>query len=206
MDSANRLHGLASITLQPVDLESSAEVDELLHQRRICGWKYLMSDIEIWREKVNKGRKSLFWIVVPSSNNIRAGHISLDSEANPPHELIARHDRTLMTITMFFVMPEFRSKGVGGQAMNLIEDMAKHPPHGSERCEAVVVDTMRKADEDGPHVQIYREQGLEPPVSGQPYYEKRGYVVFHEEKRYAGSVPAVPSLDVTAAFMKKQLR
>lgn len=189
------------LTLTPMNLDSPMEVQDLLHQRRICGWSYQQSDIDHWRSLTIVGTKMLYWIVLPTRSNVRAGHISLASESTPANPKLARLDRSLLTISTFFVLPEYRTLGLGGRAISRLEDEAR-----AEGCEALVIDTMRKEEDTEAWRASFTEKGLDPIKSVQTFYEKRGYVKFWEEARYGDSIPEMGWLNIKAAFLRKELR
>lgn len=206
MSLQNNADESGSLMLIPINLHSEQEVAELLQQRQICGWNYLPSNTDAWREMMDNGTKTMFWIMLPSNENIRAGHISLASEATPPHPEIARLDKTIMTISTFFTMPEYRGLGLGSSAVDRLVELAKHPPYGSEHCSAIVIDTMRKAEVTDEWKALWNSKGLQAPGSGEDWYASRGFVKFHEEFRYEDSAPAVGNVRIKAAFMRRMLR
>lgn len=195
-----------ALRLIPVNLHDEQEVLELLEQRHICGWNYMPSNIDTWRRMMDEGTKTMFWITLPAPEHIRAGHISLASQSTPPHDELARLDKTVMTISTFFTMPEYRGQGLGIEAMDQLTDLAKHSPYGSERCASIAIDTMRKEDDTDAWSDLWASKGLQAPVSMEPFYVRRGYVKFHEESRYEDSCPQIGPLHVKAAFLRKTLR
>ena len=52
------------VILDPIRFTPN-EVDELLAQRRICGWNYELSDVKSWQASVERGEETLFWISLP---------------------------------------------------------------------------------------------------------------------------------------------
>lgn len=133
----------ASCDLRPLNLDNEDEYRLLQFQRTQCGWHYKDSHLDLWRDQATTGTKCLFWIVISSpvadASPLFAGHISLDSVSGDPRQELARADRSLLTISTFFVVPEFRAKGIGKQAMVGIESLARSEPFGSPRCAAITI-------------------------------------------------------------------
>ncbi|PWY87130.1 hypothetical protein BO94DRAFT_535231 [Aspergillus sclerotioniger CBS 115572] len=182
-------------TLTPINLHHPPEYTLLQHHRTICGWHSTDDVLLSWREKQDAGLKSFFWITIPnpepneSSTPIHAGHISLDSYADPPDPDLARADRSILTIQTFFILPEYRAGGLGREAMTLVEALATKEPYGSPRCEYLTVNTTSKGyyvDGAGEkRRQMLRvkqeEEGGFPVVL---WYERLGYVWWKTEERY----------------------
>lgn len=155
------------MTLVPIDLNDVDQRAEFKQQRVVCGWDYFDESLQRFIEKQEKKLKSLFWITVPgnaddkkvngeespviqeanghaSSSHIRAGHISLDSYTDPPDPELAREDRSILTVQTFFILPEYRSGGLGRAAMDLVEALATQEPYGSPQCHTLALTTVSK--------------------------------------------------------------
>lgn len=155
---------------------------------------------------MDEGTKMMCWITLSSPENVRAGHIALASRATPPHHELARLDKTIMTISTLFTLPEHRDQGLGIRAMDQLTELAKHPPYRSERCTAIAIDIMRKEDDTNEWRTLWAAKGFTAPVSMEPFYVRRGYEKFHEEPRYKDACPEIGPLHVKAAFLRKALR
>ena len=219
------------VTLEPVTFTPD-EIKELLVQRKICGWNYEPHHVDEWRECIDRGEMTLFWIVIdgqyanaatPSKNEdaalsgvngvqtpshgssipsdatlstsaassnhpttkIRAGHVALASQSHPPHPLLARPDRSILTISTFFIHPAHRSLGLGRLTLDIVEPMATQSPYGSPNCREICVDTMsakyveNSGGSGGADWEAIRENAKMSPYSKQRWYERRGYVTFH---------------------------
>ena len=57
-------HFKTPVTLDPIRFTPN-EVDELLAQRRNCGWNYELADVQSWQASVERGEETLFWISLP---------------------------------------------------------------------------------------------------------------------------------------------
>lgn len=144
------------------------------------------------------------------SPRIRAGHISLDSYAEPPDPELAREDRSIMTVQTFFIRPEYRLSGLGRGAMEVMERLAIREPYGSPQCHTLALNTASKryVEVDAPEWRgMWERLGMVPPTySNETWYEKLGYVYWKDEPRHA-----VESLDghqimIIASFMRKRLK
>ncbi|PYI00867.1 hypothetical protein BO78DRAFT_401757 [Aspergillus sclerotiicarbonarius CBS 121057] len=185
-------------TLTPINLHNPTEYTHLQHHRTLCGWDFTDEALLSWREKQAAGLKSFFWITIPNPNPnqndhdaestseaIRAGHISLDSYADPPDPELAHPDRSILTIQTFFILPEYRAGGLGRQAMALVEELATKAPFGSPACKYITVNTTSKGyyvDEGKMAVmERIRGKGGFPVVL---WYERLGYMWWKTEPRY----------------------
>lgn len=150
--------------------------------------------------------------VSPSATlfTIRAGHISLDSYTEPADPEVALEDRSIMTVQTFFILPEYRTGGVGRAAMNLVEVLATQEPYGSPHCHTLALTTVSKKhiEIDAPEWRgVWKRAGLDvPPFSNEIWYEKLGYVYWKEETRYNAVALDGSSLHLIASFMRKKLR
>ncbi|KAL4893825.1 hypothetical protein BDV59DRAFT_24395 [Aspergillus ambiguus] len=202
-------------TLVPINLHHPGEYVELQGQRRTCGWDYTDRALLNWRQKQEAGLKSFFWIAIPGDDEaasvIRAGHISLDAYADPPDPELAQADRSILTIQTFFIRPEFRALGLGRAAMDMAEAMAGREPYGSPRCKYVAVTTMSKryfydatAGVEG--TGLWESLGTEMPrVRAVDWYERRGYVRWKSEARWADVARDGTEIKLVADFLRKPL-
>ena len=197
----------SEITLEVVDLHMQQDVDDLIVQRKICGWNYSQETITKWRESADKGLKTIFWIVLSDEQNTKAGHISLASRAEPYDPDLAKEDRSVMTISTFFILPEHRSGGIGRKVMDLMEVMATKEPYGSPNCKAIAIDTLSKKYYDTSHpLWPYLKETMDKQPSNQLWYERRGYVPFKVLPRYQEKVHnALGDLTFDAVFLRKEL-
>jgi GNAT superfamily N-acetyltransferase len=141
---------------------------------------------------------------------IRAGHISLDSYAEPADPELALEDRSILTVQTFFILPEYRTGGIGRAAMDLVEDLATQEPYGSPRCHTLALTTVSKKhiEIDDPEWRgIWKRCGLDvPPFSNETWYEKLGYFYWKEEPRYKVQALDGSPVHIIASFMRKKLR
>lgn len=196
--------------LEPIDLHDQAQADELLRQRVMCGWAMTPDYIDAWRAAMDAKTKGFFWIKLPSRPDLRAGHISLDSEADPPDlELANPHDRSVLTIARFFVLPELRGGGLGRAAMETLESYAREEPYGSPNCRAIALDTLsKKYTEEDEYRAQYEWLTGEPPrkgaVNNEDWYLRQGYVKFKEAPKYEGE-GVREGHKLIAVYMKKMI-
>ncbi|KAF2762829.1 hypothetical protein EJ05DRAFT_495684 [Pseudovirgaria hyperparasitica] len=205
-------------TLLPINLSTPSDYNELQRQRVLCGWNFEDAQLKVWCEEMNQGLKSLFCIMskpsalhtdrtgqttspeeqTDDSPIVRVGHISIDSEAGPRDPTLARPDRSVLTISTLFVLPEYRSCGFGGAAWQAAETLATQEPYGSPACCTLTLTTVSKNQPDG-HPPL--EHGT---VEG--WYECMGYVIYKEEPRWLGKLPDGREYWTVASFMRKQLK
>ncbi|KUL82158.1 hypothetical protein ZTR_11082 [Talaromyces verruculosus] len=224
------------LRLIPINLRHPHQYVEFKRQRKICGWDFSDEALQAFIEKQDKKLKSLFWIMIQSKAQadgeqandnfisdsnavsppspalvaIPAGHISLDSYAEPSDPELAVEDRSIMTVQTFFILPEYQARGIGRAAMNLIEALATKEPYGSSRCHTLTLTMVNSkyVEVDDPEWNgIWKKFGLDiPKFSYESWYEKLGYVYWKEEPRFSP-----PTLDgsivlVIASFMRKRLQ
>ena len=133
------------------------------------------------------------------------GHISLDSisEYEDPKQELARPDKSLLTISTFFVLPEFQGQGLGGQAMRQAENLAREEPYGHPRCSAIAIMSLSCQYAEDP---ILRARFIEwtgkTPSSYERWYARMGYVKWKEEACTKIIVPGGESIMLVEAFMK----
>ncbi|KAL4978987.1 hypothetical protein BDW66DRAFT_6775 [Aspergillus desertorum] len=195
-------------TLVPIKLTDPSELEELRQQRLVCGWDNTFETFEFWRRKQEAGLKSFFWITTTNAATddeqarIRAGHISLDAYAEPADWDLANSDKTNLTIQTFFILPQYRSTGLGRTAMKMIEALATEEPYGSANCEYITLNCMSKKH--------YYDETLGSivkavmPICNQEWYEKQGYVAWKEEPRYEDTLPDNTKIVWDAVFMRKK--
>lgn len=204
-------HSLYARQLQKIELDKQDQYQRLQSQRRQCGWYYEDAYLNRWREAAAEGTKCLFWIIALSALDqapIFAGHISLDSISeyeDPKHEL-ARPDKSLLTISTFFVLPEFQGQGLGGQAMAEVERLARMEPHGHPRCTALTMMSLSCRYVEDPVLRAqYIEWTGEVPSSYERWYARMGYVKWKEEACTEITTPRGKVVLLVEVFMKKSL-
>ncbi|RAK76568.1 uncharacterized protein BO72DRAFT_448823 [Aspergillus fijiensis CBS 313.89] len=201
-------------TLEPINLADPTQHTELQRQRTLCGWDHQPTTLAQWHARQTEGLKNFFWIVIPSpnpnpdvqTNTIRAGHISLDAYSNPPDPDLARSDRSILALQTFFVLPEYRSAGVGRHAVKLIEEQAAREP----ACQLIALTALSKKyryQEGREWRGIWERMGQPvPPFSIQEWYEKAGYVGWKEEPRYEERSLDGEVIWLWEVFMRKEVR
>jgi len=195
-------------TLLPINLASIHETTELLRQRKICGWHYDHSCIDQWHLETQNKTRSMFWITTASHEDavmIKAGHIALASDPD-----LAATDKSSMTISTFFILPEHRSRGLGNDAMDAVEALATREPYGSVDCRAIVVDTLdrRYWELDGEECRWWwgrwGKVAPERGRSGEDWYRRRGDVKVKGGLKYEDGLEGGGLL--MASYLRKQLR
>lgn len=202
--------------LEPINLHNGFEYGELRRQRVLCGWNHDVKTIEKWKKEVDAKTRSLFWITLPATDGQpspnRVGHISLNSELEPLELELANPDKSVMEISAFFVLPEYRYGGIGRAAVEMLESYATKEPYGSPNCKAVTVNTISKryTENDGEEWRgVYARRGLEAPPKGksvEDWYASMGYVKWKEEPRYPDHLLDGTEVKIIASFMKKTLQ
>jgi ribosomal protein S18 acetylase RimI-like enzyme len=219
-----------SCYLQPINLRDNQEYLEFQQQRVVCGWNFEDETLSKFRDEIDAKLKSLFWIMVPAAvvartqpsstdpaaPDVRVGHISLDSIAHPPDPSLAQADRSILTISTFFIAPAYRSLGAGRAAMDIAEAYAITEPYGSPNCKAIAVNTAsrRYAEDDGPEWNGLKDRLVEGTSdmtfrkggSNEDWYTKRGYVKYKEELKYPAKLNDGTELKLLAVFLKKTLQ
>jgi GNAT superfamily N-acetyltransferase len=198
--------------LVPIDLHNESQFNEIRRQRIICGWDSVLQTLQDWKGKENI--KRLFWITIPQpsagNETIRAGHISLDASSGLLEPDIAPENRTELSISSFFILPEYRSLGLGKRAVKLVENVATTERFGNPRCRFITLTALSKRyvyDEAPEWRGVWAKLGLSPPsFSIQKWYEGLGYVAWKEEpiteeKGIDGQV-----ILLWEAFMRKDLQ
>lgn len=209
MDDSTKAPG-SKCVLEAMNLHDPSQVDELLRQRKICGWADTPDHVVSWRDSMDAGTKSLFWIKPGTQPDLRAGHVSLDCEAEPPDlELANPHDKSVLTIARFFILQEHRRGGLGRAVMEILEKLATEEPYGSPNCRTIAITTLsRKYTEDDRERARYEAlEGKPAPPRGssnEDWYKRMGYVKWKDEPRY--EVPDKYGPDkYIAAFMRKRI-
>ncbi|KUI55451.1 hypothetical protein VP1G_02776 [Cytospora mali] len=196
-------------TLEPMNLHDQAQADELLRQRKVCGWADKPEDITKWRDKMegNNRTVSLFWIRPTSQPGLRVGHISLDSEARVPDlELANPHDKSVLTIANLFILPEHRRGGIGRAAVQTLEKWATIEPYGSRNCKTIALTAVSRkyTDDDEWRAEYLRMAGVEPPKPGfsnEEWYSRMGYTKWKDERLY----PGPDGYKFLASFLRKRI-
>lgn len=187
-------------TLEPANLRDQAQADELLRQRKICGWKSKPEDITSWQERTAARTNTLFWIKPTAQPDLQVGHISLDKVG----------DGSSLKIADLFVLPEHRGGGIARAAFQTLEEWATTEPYGSKNCKALLVDTLsrRYSEEDEYRLEYFRLTGVEPKPKGatnEEWYTRMGYVKYKEEPSYPARENRPCGL-LLASFLKKEIR
>jgi GNAT superfamily N-acetyltransferase len=198
--------------LEPIDLHDENQFNELRRQRIICGWDFDLHILQKWKEE--SLTKNLFWIVIAHSSTknetIRTGHISLDSSSGLLEPDIAPENRTELSISSFFILPEYRSLGLGKQAVGLVEKMATAEQFGNPRCRFITLTALSKRyvyNEAPDWRGVWAKLGLPPPsFSIQKWYEGLGYVAWKEEPITEAKGIDGQVVLLWEAFMKKDLQ
>jgi GNAT superfamily N-acetyltransferase len=195
----------SDLRVEVIDLHKQQDFNDLIVQRKICGWNFSEEVIAKWRDLADKGLKTIFWIVLPDQDDPKVGHISLASKAEPHDPDLAQEDKSVMTISSFFILPQYRWGGIGRKVMDLMEDMATKEPYGSPNCKAIAIDAFshKYYDHSHPLWEMMKEH-LEKQPSNQLWYERRGYVQFNEKPRYVEKTIG-GDIIFDATFLRKEL-
>lgn len=188
-------------TLEPANLHDQSQVDELLRQRKICGWRLSPSDIISWKERAEAQTTTLFWIKATAHPDLRVGHISLDKVSGDP---------SILKIADLFVLPEHRGGGIARAAFQAVEQMATTEPYGSEDCRALLVDTLSKryAEDEEMRLEYKQLTGTWPKQKGatnEDWYARMGYVTYEVKPAYAEVEGKDTGKFLLGAFMKKEI-
>lgn len=200
--------------LEPIDLNDTSQFNELRNQRTICGWESDLQTLRGWQDKSNL--KKLFWITIPglSGNSERkcilAGHISLDASSSLLDESHLSKSDTELSISSVFIMPEYRSLGLGKRAVIMVEKMATTEPFGDSNCRFLTLTALSKRYfyDDAPEWGgLWERIGMtRPSFSIQEWYERLGYVSWKVEPLYEEKTLDGETIKIWEAFMKKDLR
>lgn len=189
----NGVQSKPDITLEPMNLHDKTQFDELLRQRIICGWADTPEILETWREEIDKGIQSFFWIIPSSLSSLStteryAGHITISAKTD-------NHGDPVLHIGSLFVVPERRSGGLAKAAVQAVEGWAKVKPYGRPDCKALTLNCIhhRYIDDDLSEewrpfaMKAYAMKGIPMPAKGtsnQGWYERMGFVKQSEEPSY----------------------
>ncbi|KAJ5860462.1 uncharacterized protein N7529_007772 [Penicillium soppii] len=198
--------------LEPVDLHDEAQFRELRRQRTICGWDFDPHTLQKWRD--NNHLKKLFWITVPNTNtneaSIRTGHISLNKLPGLLEPDMAKENEVEISISSFFILPEYRRLRLGKRAVKMLEQLAVTEPFGDSCCRYITLTALSKRyiyDEAPEWRGIWQRLGEPlPSFSIQEWYESLGYVSWKVEPLYAETAMDGEPITLWEAFMKKDLR
>lgn len=193
-----------------MNLHDQDQADEIRRQRAICGWGFSAEDIASWRDAIDAQKRASFWIKPAAHPDVRAGHVSLDNDLDPPELELANPDRSVLEVTSFFILPEHRRGGLGRAVVATLERYAREAPYGSENCRAVTLTTInRKYWEDGEWRDKWvREFGFQPLTKGTSYedwYVRMGYVKWKEEPRFSIDAPGFEDQKLVGSFMRKTI-
>lgn len=190
------------LTLEPANLHEQSQVDELVRQRKICGWKTRPSDMVSWKERTEARATTLFWIKPTAQPDLRVGHISLDKIDDDPSS---------MKIADLFVLPEHRGGGIARAAFKAMEEMATTEPYGSEKCRNLLVDTLSKKYSEDEEMRLEYNQltGTWPKPKGttnEEWYGRMGYMTYKEKPTYPEREGQPGGKLLLASYMKKAIR
>lgn len=194
--------------LEIMNLYDQTQIDELLRQRKICGWADTQDYVISWRNSMNAKMKTMFWIKPAGQPDLRVGHVSLDCEAEPPDlELANPHDKSVLTIARFFILEEHRRGGLGRAVMETLERLATKEPYGSANCHTIAITTLsrRYAEDDQERAKYEAWEGKPAAprgLSNEDWYARMGYVKWKDMPLY--QIKNRPDKYV-AAFMRKRI-
>lgn len=197
--------------LEPLNLHDQTEYDELLRQRILCGWNNTPETLNSWRDSTDAKKKSLFWIKLASQPDLRIGHVSLDSEAEPPNLEVANpHDKSVLLIASFFILEKHRGGGLGRDVMATLEKLAMEEPYGSPNCKATGIVTLsrRYHDNDEDRARMEALEGVPALPRGQSneaWYLRMGYEKWQEDQPLYPSRNTSVDVKYFATFLKKKL-
>ena len=208
--------GYYKCSLEPINLHNGYEYGELRRQRVLCGWDYEVEKLEKWKRDMDAETRSIFWINLPATDSKlspnRIGHICLNSERDPPELDLANPDKSVMEISTFFILPEYRYGGLGRTAVEMVESYATKEPYGSPNCKVITINTIsrRYTENDGDEWRgVYARRGLKAPPKGksaEDWYASMGYVKWKEEPRYPDRLQDGTEVKLIAVFMKKMIQ
>ncbi|POS68838.1 hypothetical protein DHEL01_v212769 [Diaporthe helianthi] len=174
-------------TLEAANLHDKSQVDELLRQRKICGWKTRPSDMVSWKERAKAGTTTLFWIKPTTHPELRVGHISLEKVSGDPSS---------RKIADLFILPEHRGGGIARAAFQAVEQMASY--YGT-----------RYSEDEEMRLEYNQLTGTWPSQKGatnEDWYARMGYVTYEEKPAYPDREGRPTGKFLLASFMKKDLR
>lgn len=200
--------------LEPIKLQDADQFEEMRQQRIACGWFYDTPTIQEWREKQEENLKSLFWITVPNVSDgmnmsVHVGHVALNAYGDPPKVGLGRADKSVLSISSLFILPEYSAQGLGRRVMELLEEVAAVEPYGSPHCRFLALTALSKRHlyDEGPQWRgIWERLGSSPPrFCVQEWYERLGYVGWKEEWLYEEQTPDGEVVKLMEVFMRKEL-
>ena len=214
MDKPPTTEAAQGSILEPMNLYSPTEFNELLRQRVICGWDYSPSDLQAWRAAADAKTAFNFWVVPPLLSQLPApqryaGHISMSSKTEPPDDTTpVRH------ISNLFILPEHRLSGLGRAAVQGLEARANVEPYGSPGCKVITLNAIsRRYIEDdreewrGFYTRVCSSLGIETPAKGtgnEDWYIRMGYVKYGEKPMYPVVLDGSKIL-LLATLLRKEL-
>jgi GNAT superfamily N-acetyltransferase len=222
MTTTTETDGKTRCTLKPLDLNDPTQYEELRLQRVQCGWFYQPEKLDVWRREMEAKTKALFWIMLPadllngSSNDEQhqprcAGHISLDSDKDPPDHELANPDKSVLEISTMYILPRYRRFGLATSATLQLERWAKTEPFGSPHCKAVTVNTLSKRylqDDSEEWRGVLERLGMrddDMSWSREEWYERLGFVKFKEQAVYEERLVDGRVVKLWASFMRKEI-
>ena len=206
----------AKCILTPINLHNEGEFDLLHKHRIICAWDLEPEVLRNWRDRMDAKTRAMFWITPPALESASGlarfvGHIGIESSVEPEDLELANPDKSVMTLSTFFIMPEHRGGGLGRAAVELAETYARIEPYGRRDCQAVTIHTIsrRYVEEDGDEWRgMYARRGLEAPPKGkgtEDWYARMGYVKWKEAPKYHDVLKDGTEIMLIAVFMRKEL-
>lgn len=202
--------------LEPMNLHSATEFNELLRQRILCGWDSSPSVIEGWRTAADAQTIAMFWVVPQSLSQLPApqryaGHISMQSKSGSPDH---PDSKPVMHLFNLLILAEHRRGGLGRAAVQELESWAKIKPYGSPDCSAITLNAIsRRYIEDdaeewrGMYARVCAGLDIEMPAKGsgnEDWYARMGYVTWKEQPMYPVMLDGKEIL-LIAALMTKEL-
>jgi GNAT superfamily N-acetyltransferase len=215
--TANSLVGKKCF-FEPVNLHIQDEFDELTKQRKLCGWDSDADCLRKWQRAIEQKSRLMFWIIPLHSIGTtefyrRIGHISIVSECDPPNLELANPDKSVVMLSTFFIYAEHRSGGIGREAVEMIEALARVEPYGSSSCGSITVHTASRnyLEEEGEDWRgLYEKLGRPLPDKGlgrsnEDWYTRMGYVKWKDQLYYKDTLPDGTDIMLLAAFLRKNL-
>jgi GNAT superfamily N-acetyltransferase len=219
MTSSTTVEDAKTSILEPLNLHDTAEFNELLRQRVICGWDFSPSNLEAWRAAADAQTIAIFWVVPKSLSQLSvpqryAGHIMGQSKTEPPADDNAGAEISVFHIWNLFILPEHRLGGVGKAAVQGLEAWAKMEQHVSPECKAMTLNALsrRYIEDDGEewrgmYAKVCASLEIELPAKGssnEDWYARMGYVKWKEEPSYPVTVDG-RKIMLIAASLRKEL-
>jgi GNAT superfamily N-acetyltransferase len=218
MDEPNTTKKVEGSLLETMNLHNKSEFDELLRQRKICGWDMTTQYLEAWRNDADAHTIAMFWVIPPLLSQLPApqrygGHIGMRKKTDPTDLKLTPADMPVLHLFNLFVLPEQRKGGLGRSAVQALEAWAKIEPYGSLDCKAITLNAISKQyieDESeewkGLYKKVTANLGLEIPPKGksnEDWYSKMGYVKYDQEPMYPVTVDGKKVLLMASLLQKK---